>query len=98
MSALDAISTGLLESTLLVYNDCRIGGLALAAALQGIETELANRRAATETAFRFDSEVACLREQLANKEEEISELHIEIGSLKEQMALLKKELKTAKTR
>jgi peptidoglycan hydrolase CwlO-like protein len=103
MSALHTIPTNVLESALLVYDDCRIGGLARAAALQGITTELANRRAATKTAFRVDSEVACLQKQLEEKEDEICSLKdeicslkVEIGSLEEQITLLQKELKTAK--
>ena len=79
-----------------VYNDCSIDGLARAAARQGIETELANRRAATRTAFRVDSQVACLQKQLEEKEDEICWLKVEIGSLEEQITLLQKELKTAK--
>jgi hypothetical protein len=97
MSALHTIPTNTLQSALLAYNDCSIGGLARAAGLQGIETELANRRAAAKCAFQFDSEVACLQKQLVEKEDEISWLKIKIGSLEEQIVLLQKELKTAKT-
>jgi peptidoglycan hydrolase CwlO-like protein len=96
MSALHTIPTNVLESALLVYDGCRIGGLERSAALPGIETELANRRAATKTAFRVDSEVACLQKHLVEKEDEISWLKSEIGSLEEQITLRQEELKTAK--